>query len=963
MAEPMPSHRTLGVIRRPIGTLDPELLHALQSDATCVAYLRKLREVLAGLEYARSGMLLHLREEGNSSANCKHALAISCAKYLLRACGRPTPYGYFAGVCPATWRADSEFHSPCLSMVLREAPVGADSDASEEETKRATTAGLRLNPTATAVEDWLLYYQPTGPSGLACPATLRLLRLNAPLRDLLEMETDWCSAAPSDTDTPRRDLAREGVLLPSFFSIIAPSLAEATILPLREAVEELAGKAQNAGAPTMALREPADLEQQHATVDMAFSREQGWLPERLRPALTHAARAVEMLMRRDDPLAGLRQRFRERYDTAFVPLTIVASSEFGIGTDGAKAPNSALTLRPAIRPDAAVAGFVSESDVDLASFPGIRSDGDGNDRDLTRYICTRVVSSREGPPHLTLLGTGGDAVSLLARAARCLPDLASLVTELCEHFERIAAPAKVAEVVYASRYDGNASCRAPTYSFEIPIFGHGHRATERQILPSSLELGLVGERFVLRERASGCEIIPRISTAQNFLHPQVPYIIQVLGALQHESQPAGVSWQWGQYATVGRLPRVRWGDITVSPRSWQPLAGWTSRHPELTDDRLRAWCQAHDVPRFVYLYTEHGDCLPLDLDAHLCFQILSSACRRAAAKGASLRLLEFEGASEALRHEVTVAEAVLLVDDALGGGRRSPVHHPASRAEKRTEARSVEPERVTYYPGGPWHYLRIFAGPQTLDDIVREEFPKLRRAVHASSSEPRMFFIKYADPDTHLRLRLLAQKDAQDVLQPLINLPTRPEYRGRIHAIEIATYKPEVYQYGSGASMDAWHSWFSFDSAFSECLAGRFSADSWEFRIPWSLLWCAWATVVLRHDGQGVRQSGIPRGALSRIRRHCETAKLLARDLSAGVCTVEQAIPGLFEEMAHHLTARSDELLREVSRARAIERMVHLHVNRALPDIPMGIEAAIRWGVKHVAGWLEHVGVNPRNRN
>ena len=108
-------------------------------------------------------------------------------------------------------------------------------------------------------------------------------------------------------------------------------------------------------------------------------------------------------------------------------------------------------------------------------------------------------------------------------------------------------------------------------------------------------------------------------------------------------------------------------------------------------------------------------------------------------------------------------------------------------------------ENRTYIPGSEWIYFKIYTGTKTADAILKNELFSYVGEMLKNNIIDKWFFIRYADPDFHIRLRI-HNKDLQqyscifirffEVFHPLVNA-------GLIWNIQCDTYQREMVRYGS----------------------------------------------------------------------------------------------------------------------------------------------------------------------
>lgn len=62
--------------------------------------------------------------------------------------------------------------------------------------------------------------------------------------------------------------------------------------------------------------------------------------------------------------------------------------------------------------------------------------------------------------------------------------------------------------------------------------------------------------------------------------------------------------------------------------------------------------------------------------------------------------------------------------------------------------------RRTFAPGSPWLYLKAYTGTASADHILTDTVGPVIEQLRESGVVDHWFFLRYADPEHHLRLRL-----------------------------------------------------------------------------------------------------------------------------------------------------------------------------------------------------------------
>ena len=117
-------------------------------------------------------------------------------------------------------------------------------------------------------------------------------------------------------------------------------------------------------------------------------------------------------------------------------------------------------------------------------------------------------------------------------------------------------------------------------------------------------------------------------------------------------------------------------------------------------------------------------------------------------------------------------------------------------------------------PGSEWLYAKLYTGSATADVVLREVVREIVDAVMGTRDVDRWFFIRYGDPDWHLRLRFHGAPLAlQETVMPLFHqhVSTFME-RGQIWRWQLDTYERELERYGGIEGIELAEQLFHADS-------------------------------------------------------------------------------------------------------------------------------------------------------
>ncbi len=577
--------------------------------------------------------------------------------------------------------------------------------------------------------------------------------------------------------------------------------------------------------------------------------------------IAEIARGVETLRsvfggRGEDPLAAFREAFIRRYEGREVPLAEALDEEVGVGfaasdapsaeasplLDGLRfpeasgeerdpwtAPQRALLLR---KLDEAVRTGAIEIDLEAGDLRILASPRPGPLPNAYAAMVTLAAPSAgavdRGEYRVVLEGvTGPSGVRLLGRFCHADPDLRRRVEAHLRAEEALTPGALFAEIVHLPEGRiGNVLCRPVLRKHEIPYLGRSGASEEFQLPLGDLRVRVDGGRVVLRSARLDREILPRMSTAHNFTWQSVG-VYRFLCLLQNQDGPAGLGWRWGTLGEAAFLPRVSCGRVVLAPAHWRVEREEMRAIPaDGGADSMRAvrrWRARRGLPRWVSL-AEADHVLPVDLENVLGVDMLLHLVRE---RDASILREMFPGPGDLCAagpegrfvHELVVPFV----------RRREP--SPAPSRPRDEDAPGGERRRV-FFPGSDCLFVALHTGTSTADRLLRRLVRPLVDEALGSGAARRWFFIRYADPEWHLRVRFFGPpaRLAAEVLPRLESLAAPLFEEGGLSRLSLLTYEREVERYGGPEGVECAEAMFQEDSVAAleivETLAGDAGADA-----------------------------------------------------------------------------------------------------------------------------------------
>lgn len=821
------------VMRAPLLPLGE--VNRLRADPTYWRSLAARPEVREALHLASPGLMRRLAD-GNPDGR----VAASVTAYLVRMCTRATPFGLFAGCALGSLgdatalvvdgpesttrhsRPDTEVLASLVERLIAD-PSTRPAMVVEPNSSRYRTAGAMRLIESRVREGRRSHH-------------LVVIEDDEPLRVALDAASGGCVVAKVAEAVQAhagvdQDEAREYVDALVEAKVLTP-MAEPAVTgpePLAHVLSSLSG--QDLAAPSEALRrvseELARLDAAglgnapeaysvlaETMLDLAGGGDEARLVQvdlhRAGSGLTLGtddvqllAEGVDLLHRlsqgfEDPALARFKDEFRARYEDREIALMEALDEEMGIGFDrsthpaadespllagidlGGVAGNSVFTAR-----DAALLDLVSrtrDSGVESVEL----------DADTVARLATATplplpdalavfASMLEDGIEIHAV-TGPSGAELLGRFCHGDRRLYEAVRAHLRAEEAHAPGVVFAEVVHLPEGRiGNILARPVLRDYELVLLGRSGAPPDRQLSVDELTLRLDGERLVLYSGRLSAEVRPRLTTAHNPAWRGFG-VYRFLAALQRAGVAGALGWDWGALNAAPSLPRVTAGRLVLARARWQ-----------LSATELSAVTGPDAVGGWATLIRHRGlphEVLIADGDNRLYVDTASPALTGAAAK--------------VLRGRTTaVVEEVLPNGVATGPQGRFAQELIVPFTRRTAPAPAPGPwhaPRVqrTFAPGSQWLYLKIYTGTASVDRILTDAIGPVIGQLRNIGALDAWFFLRYADAEHHLRLRLHGEPAAlRDHAVPALTDALTP-YLGdsTVWRVALDTYHREIERYG-----------------------------------------------------------------------------------------------------------------------------------------------------------------------
>jgi thiopeptide-type bacteriocin biosynthesis protein len=288
------------------------------------------------------------------------------------------------------------------------------------------------------------------------------------------------------------------------------------------------------------------------------------------------------------------------------------------------------------------------------------------------------------------------------------------------------------------------------------------------------------------------EVIPRLSNAHNFSNGLPVY--RFLCDLQSQGMGIIPPWSWSVFSKEPFLPRIEYKKIILQRARWYlRQRDFLQQKKKAANFELvryfRAFQNQWAIPPLVVLHEGDNELL-IDFDSSLSLAILAETLEKK-----DVEIYEYlstpnncfiKQGSGSYANEVIIPLSC-----------RHPVTGPAIPAPQRQA--SPPPVKRVFLTGSEWLYVKLYTGSKTADKLISSLLLPLTKKLLREGIIESWFYIRYQDPDVHLRIRFHHGNRAgfwaevvaqlQELLQPFVA-------QGLVSKLVIDTYEREIERYG-----------------------------------------------------------------------------------------------------------------------------------------------------------------------
>jgi thiopeptide-type bacteriocin biosynthesis protein len=394
-----------------------------------------------------------------------------------------------------------------------------------------------------------------------------------------------------------------------------------------------------------------------------------------------------------------------------------------------------------------------------------------------------IVGQLVNQDRILLESVGGmHANTLLSRFAYLDNEIESLCNSITEFEKETSKDVIFAELVWIPYGKaGNVTRKITSKNYEIPIYYQSSFPVQNQIYLEDILILVEGDEIILKSKELKKRIIPRLSSAHNYLFSNNP-VYKFLCSLQDQkSVDLFLNPNFGQNKKRF-FPRIIYKNIILHPCCWilheSDIKSITNS--EIPVDELQKFLDKWRVASYVMLAQGDNE-LFLDISNNTYLIILLDEISK------NLKTIVLK---EWL-YPVKTNDNRFVNQFILPVKKLEPISY-----KKLTQNFQII-QKKSFYPGGEWVYFKIYCDANYSDIILKKINNQILKKLEKNELINQWFFVRFLDPHYHLRLRikLNSTESIGEIISQLNLIVSSYIKKNIVFNTKIDTYEPEIDRY------------------------------------------------------------------------------------------------------------------------------------------------------------------------
>lgn len=516
-----------------------------------------------------------------------------------------------------------------------------------------------------------------------------------------------------------------------------------------------------------------------------------------------------------DPLQNLKSRFFELYEDEYVPISIFLDDDIGINLNQ-------VLKEPIYTNHNSVDEFLLKKLIDNPSQNINLYDNDINkftetdyqDDILSRNLFFKSVSIDDKEYILLNSICCNSAVDLLARFSTTNDNIYKIINNIKNHEQNIVSSNTIiADIAHIPKKRlANITSRKKIFDYSITYLGD---SDVKNIDINDIYVTLYNNSFILRSKSLNKYILPRLSNVHNHSLSELP-VYRFLCLIQNQNKNRFINFEWGHFSNFFNfLPRVQYKNIILHPNTW------FFNKTDLDELSFYEWHKKNNLPKEFILKNGDNE-LYVNSQNKFFIKVFIEEIKNKS----TFTIQEFFKPSK-------------IVSDQNGNKFCNefivPIYNTNPYINNYKLNRKIinTKKRIINSIDGCF-YIKLYGGKNITEEIlIKKLFPILSK-LSKTDKISKWFFIRYNDPNFHLRIRFFCNDDDKYMIFNKINKLLNKYISTRyIHDYSLNNYKREIERYGLDIELS--ESYFFIDSQIILKFLTKFSDENESYRMMFIL--------------------------------------------------------------------------------------------------------------------------------